>query len=93
VDICQGPDENHITRKSKILPAGPTQLPANAKPNGPNEALEPLSNSHLVELSVFAGDMKNFAEQLRPLVSLDNLVPTKWASPAQRTFMNLNDFS
>jgi len=43
------------------------------------EQLEPISNSHLVELSVLAPsgndavgeDMKNFADQLKPLVMLD----------------------
>jgi len=72
-----------VSKIFKILPAGPTHPPppANAKPNGPNEALEPLSNSHLVELSVLAPsgaeDMKNFAEQLRPLVSLDKIGANK----------------
>merc|ERR1712113_1363296 len=53
--------------------------------NGPTEALEPLSGSHLVELSVLAPsgsdaiaeDVKNFAEQLRPLVSLDKIGASK----------------
>ncbi|XP_041365817.1 mediator of RNA polymerase II transcription subunit 18-like [Gigantopelta aegis] len=47
--------------------------------------LEPLSPSHLVELSVVAPagqdkigeDMKNFAEQLKPLVQLDKIDPKK----------------
>ena len=76
-----------VSKVFKILPAGPTHPPppANALPNGPTEALEPLSNSHLVELSVLAPsgsdaiaeDMKNFAEQLRPLVSLDKIGANK----------------
>jgi len=48
--------------------------------------LEPLSASHLVELSVVAPlgqeqigeDMKNFAEQLKPLVSLDKIDPRRF---------------
>ena len=76
-----------VSKIFKILPAGPSHPPppATALPNGPNEALEPLSNSHLVELSVLAPsgsdaiaeDMKNFAEQLRPLVSLDKIGANK----------------
>lgn len=53
-------------------------------PQGP-EALEPLTGSHLVELSVLAPsgndsvaeDMKNFAEQLKPLVFLDKIDPRR----------------
>jgi len=59
--------------------------PPNAQPNGPNEVLDPLSGSHLVELSVLAPsgsdkvaeDMKNFAEQLKPLVVLDKIDPRR----------------
>ncbi|XP_072153293.1 mediator of RNA polymerase II transcription subunit 18 isoform X1 [Bemisia tabaci] len=47
----------------------------------PPESVEPMSQSYLVELSVLAPngqdaigeDMKNFAEQLRPLVQLDKI--------------------
>lgn len=47
----------------------------------PSEGMEPLSPSYLVELSVLAPtgqdaiaeDMKNFAEQLRPLVMLEKV--------------------
>ena len=47
--------------------------------------IRPFSGSHLVELSVLAPsgsdaiaeDMKNFAEQLRPLVSLDKIGASK----------------
>ena len=54
-------------------------------PGGPGDNLEPLTASHLVELSVLAPtgnntvaeDMKNFAEQLRPLVSLDKIDPKR----------------
>jgi len=76
-----------ISKIFKILSVGPNQPqpPANAIANGPTEALEPLSGSHLVELSVLAPsgsdaiaeDMKNFAEQLRPLVSLDKIGASK----------------
>lgn len=59
-----------------------------ANPNtmmGGQEPLEPLSASHLVELSVLApsgndavaDDMKNFAEQLKPLVMLDKIDPRR----------------
>jgi len=48
-------------------------------PGGPLDNLEPITSSHLVELSVLAPsgndavaeDMKMFAEQLKPLVMLD----------------------
>ena len=48
-------------------------------PGGVMDNLEPMSSSHLVELSVLAPsgndavaeDMKTFAEQLKPLVMLD----------------------
>ncbi len=48
-------------------------------PGSQQEAPEPISNSHLVELSVLAPsgndsvaeDMKNFSDQLKPLVNLD----------------------
>jgi mediator of RNA polymerase II transcription subunit 18 len=51
----------------------------------PSESNDPLTNSHLVELSVLApsggvavaDDMKNFAEQLRPLVILDKIDPRR----------------
>lgn len=54
-------------------------------PAGPSESLEPLSQSHLVELSVLApsgndavaDDMKNFAEQLKPIVILDKIDPKR----------------
>ena len=47
--------------------------------------MRPFSGSHLVELSVLAPsgsdaiaeDMKNVAEQLRPLVSLDKIGASK----------------
>ena len=47
--------------------------------------LEPLSGSHLVELSVqthsgddtVAEDMKNFAEQLKPVIFLDKIDPRR----------------
>ena len=67
---------------SKIHKIG--QGPPN--PNGPpQEALEPLTVSHLVELSVLApsgsdavaDDMKNFAEQLKPLVQMDKIDPRR----------------
>eukprot|EP00096_Caligus_rogercresseyi_P000648 TRINITY_DN11123_c0_g1_i1.p1 TRINITY_DN11123_c0_g1~~TRINITY_DN11123_c0_g1_i1.p1 ORF type:complete len:221 (+),score=66.66 TRINITY_DN11123_c0_g1_i1:67-729(+) len=49
------------------------------------ESLEPQTNSHLVELSILAPsgndavaeDMKNFAEQLKPLVLLDKIDPPR----------------
>ena len=49
------------------------------------ESHEPQSQSHLVELSVLAPsgmdavaeDMKNFAEQLKPLVMLDKIDPKR----------------
>ncbi len=52
-------------------------------PGGPTE--EPLTQSHLVELSVLApsgsdavaDDMKNFSEQLKPLVMLDKIDPAR----------------
>ena len=56
------------------------------QPNGPpQEALEPMTASHLVELSVLApsgsdvvaDDMKNFAEQLKPLVQMDKIDPRR----------------
>ena len=48
-------------------------------------ALEQLSSSHLIELSVLAPsgsdavaeDMKNFADQLKPLVFLDKVEPRR----------------
>ena len=52
------------------------------QPNGPpQEAIHPMTNSHLVELTVLAPsgsdvvaeDMKNFAEQLKPLVLMDKV--------------------
>lgn len=56
-------------------------------PNGgpPAEALEALTASHLVELSVLApsgsdavaDDMKNFADQLKPLVNMDKIDPRR----------------
>lgn len=50
-------------------------------PSKPLENVEPISHSYLVELSVLAPsgqdaiaeDMKNFAEQLRPLVQLEKM--------------------
>ena len=50
-------------------------------PGSVTDNLEPVSQSHLVELSVLAPsgndavaeDMKLFAEQLKPLVSLDKV--------------------
>ena len=51
------------------------------RPGSQQEAPEPISNSHLVELSLsvlapsgndsVAEDMKNFSDQLKPLVNLD----------------------
>lgn len=49
--------------------------------NKPNESMEPISQSYLVELSVLAPtgqdaiaeDMRIFAEQLRPLVQLEKI--------------------
>lgn len=54
-------------------------------PTGSGENFEPLSNSHLVELSVLApsgadavaDDMKNFADQLKPLIMLDKIDPRR----------------
>lgn len=56
-------------------------------PNGgpPQEALEPMTGSYLVELSVLApsgsdavaDDMKNFAEQLKPLVQMEKIDPRR----------------
>ena len=68
---------------SKIHKVAQGPPPPNGAP--PQEALEPLTGSHLVELSVLApsgsdavaDDMKNFAEQLRPLVSLDKIGANK----------------
>ncbi|TRY62843.1 hypothetical protein TCAL_00427 [Tigriopus californicus] len=59
-------------------------LPPNPNLMG-QESLEPLLASHLVELSVLApsgndavaDDMKNFAEQLKPLVMLDKIDPRR----------------
>ena len=55
------------------------------KPNPAGGDGEPMTGSHLVELSVLApsgsvavaDDMKNFAEQLRPLVNLDKVDPRR----------------
>ena len=70
-----------IVSKIHKIAQGPPQ------PNAPpQEALEPLTNSHLVELSVLAPsgngdeiavDMKNFAEQLKPLVHMDKFDPRR----------------
>ncbi|XP_040572335.1 mediator of RNA polymerase II transcription subunit 18 isoform X2 [Lepeophtheirus salmonis] len=60
---------------------------SNLPPGAPlnMESLEPQTNSHLVELSILAPsgndavaeDMKNFAEQLKPLVLLDKIDPPR----------------
>ena len=78
-----------VSKIFKIVPVGPGHPPPppNAIPNGQSEVLEPLSGSHLVELSVLAPsgsdavaeDMKNFAEQLKPLVFLDKIDPRRQA--------------
>ena len=55
------------------------------KPNPGGGDGEPMTASHLVELSVLApsgsvavaDDMKNFAEQLKPLVNLDKVDPRR----------------
>ena len=68
---------------SKIHKIGQGPPPPNGGP--PQEALEPLTGSHLVELSVLApsgsdavaDDMKNFAEQLKPLVQMDKIDPRR----------------
>lgn len=54
----------------------------------PGEAHEPMTSSHLVELSVLAPsgndavaeDMKNFSEQLKPLVVMDKIDPRRPAN-------------
>merc|ERR1719331_3218056 len=68
---------------SKIHKIGQGPPPPNGGP--PQEALEPLTGSHLVELSVLApsgsdavaDDMKNFSEQLKPLVTMDKIDPRR----------------
>lgn len=68
---------------SKIHKVAQGPPPPNGAP--PQEALEPLTGSHLVELSVLApsgsdavaDDMKNFAEQLKPLVHMDKIDPRR----------------
>ena len=64
------------------FPGGPQQSTTSPATDG---NLEPLSGSHLVELSVqthsgddaVAEDMKNFAEQLKPLIVLDKVDPRR----------------
>ena len=64
-----------ITKIFKVMVTGP---------NG-GENHEPLTGSHLVELSVLAPsgndvvaeDMKNFADQLKPLINLDKIDPRR----------------
>ena len=71
-----------VSKIFKPLPSPP------GPQGGPGESLEPLSQSHLVELSVLApsgadavaDDMKNFAEQLKPIVMLDKIDPKRAAS-------------
>lgn len=68
---------------SKIHKIGQGPPPPGGGP--PQEALDPLTGSHLVELSVLApsgseavaDDMKNFAEQLKPLVQMDKIDPRR----------------
>lgn len=68
---------------SKVHKIGQGPPPPNGGP--PQEALEPLTGSHLVELSVLApsgsdavaDDMKNFSEQLKPLVTMDKIDPRR----------------
>ncbi len=67
-----------------MYPFVPHHLFTSLIPGGPGsnvDNLDPVSQSHLVELSVLAPsgndavaeDMKLFAEQLKPLVSLDKV--------------------
>ena len=66
-----------VSKIFKIMNAGPGGMAP--------ETFEPLSGSHLVELSVLttsgndavAEDMRNFAEQLKPLVMLDKIDPRR----------------
>jgi mediator of RNA polymerase II transcription subunit 18 len=63
-----------VSKIFKVVPTVPAPAPG-------SESLEALTQSHLVELSVLttsnndaiADDMKNFAEQLKPLVNLDKI--------------------
>ena len=72
---------------SKVHKIGQGPPPPNGGP--PQEALEPLTASHLVELSVLApsgsdavaDDMKSFAEQLKPLVHMDKTDPRRQGMP------------
>ncbi|XP_052798345.1 mediator of RNA polymerase II transcription subunit 18-like [Mya arenaria] len=64
-----------------------------SQPGDPQAGLEPVSGSHLVELSVVAPtgqeqvgeDMKNFAEQLKPLVCLEKIDHKPFAAAKQGT--------
>ena len=79
---------NHIMRIFLLLQITVSKIFKVVGPPGGvagHEAQEPLSPSHLVELSVLApsgidavaDDMKNFAEQLKPLVILDKIDPKR----------------
>ncbi len=69
----------------KIHRVGQQNAQQTPQPGPPQEALEPLTASHLVELSVLApsgsdavaDDMKSFAEQLKPLVQMDKVDPRR----------------
>ncbi len=70
-----------VSKIFKIMPC-----PPGPPGSGPvQESLEPISNSHLVEISVLAPsgndavaeDIRNFAEQLKPLVNLDKIDPRR----------------
>ena len=76
-----------VSKIFKIVP--PESFPGGPQPSTTTPAtegnLEPLSGSHLVELSVqthsgddaVAEDMKNFAEQLKPVIFLDKIDPRR----------------
>ena len=76
-----------VSKIFKIIP--PEPFPGGPQPSTTvpttEGTLEPLSGSHLVELSVLAPsgndavaeDMKNFAEQLKPLIFLDKIDPRR----------------
>ncbi len=74
-----------VSKILRVSPQSPEPGPAGAAAAAAAASAEPLTGSHLVELSVLApsgsdavaDDMRNFAEQLKPLVSLDKIDPRR----------------
>ncbi len=71
--------------RMKVTVSKISKAPSSSSSTGDVSGCDPLTSSHLVELSVLAPsgnehiaeDMKNFAEQLKPLVSLDKIDPRR----------------